>query len=109
MIDQPEPPTPSRRLVVLRRAETEIDKGRRWYEGQATGLGRKFVLAVDATLERIERQPAAYAEVRPSVRQALVRGFPYGVFFAEYPDRVTVLAVVHARRHPRRWPSRPAR
>jgi hypothetical protein len=59
MIDQPEPPAPSRRLVLLRRAEVEVDEGLRWYEGQAAGLGREFVLAVDAMLERIGRQPAA--------------------------------------------------
>jgi plasmid stabilization system protein ParE len=109
MIDQPEPPASSRRLVLVGRAGAEIEEGRRWYEVQAAELGREFVLAVDAVLERIGRQPAAYPEVRPRVRRALLRGFPYGVFYAEYPDRVTVLAVVHSRRHPRRWPSRPAR
>jgi toxin ParE1/3/4 len=67
------------------------------------------VLAVDATLAGIRGHPAAHTEVRPRVRRALVRGFPYGVFYTEYPDRVTVLAVIHARRHPRRWPSGPAR
>jgi toxin ParE1/3/4 len=109
MIDQPEPPAPRRRLVLLRRAEAEIDEGRGWYEEQAPGLGREFVLAVEATLARLQAHPAGYAEVRPRVRRALVRGFPYGVFYAVYVDRITVLAVVHARRDPRRWPRRPAR
>jgi plasmid stabilization system protein ParE len=109
MIDQPEPPAASRRLVLLRRAEAEIEEGLRWYEGQAPGLGRAFVLAVDAALSGIRERPAAHAEVRPRVRRALVRGFPYGVFYTEYPDRIAVLAVIHARRHPGRWPSRPAR
>jgi plasmid stabilization system protein ParE len=109
MTDQPEPPAPNRRLVLLRRAEAEIEEGRGWYEEQAPGLGRAFVLAVDATLTGIQEYPAAHAEVRPRVRRALVRGFPYGVFYTEYPDRIIVLAVVHARRHPRRWPSRPTR
>lgn len=72
-------------------------------------MGRAFVLAVDAALAGIREYPAAHAEVRPQVRRALVGGFPYGVFYTEYPDRITVLAVIHTRRHPRRWPSRPAR
>ena len=76
MIDQPEPPAPSRRLVLLRRAEAEIEEGRGWYEGQAPGLGRAFVLAIDGTLAGIRGHPAAHAEVRPRVRRALVRGFP---------------------------------
>lgn len=109
MIDQPEPPAPSRRLVLLRRAEAEIEAGRRWYEAQAPGLGRAFVLAIDAALANIRDHPEAHAEVRPGVRRALVGRFPYGAFYAEYPDRITVLAVIHSRRHPRRWPTRPAR
>lgn len=109
MIDQPEPPAPARRLVLLRRAEAEIEAARDWYEGETAGLGATFVEAVEATLARVMRDPALYTEVRPRVRRALVRVFPYGVFYAVYLDRITVLAVVHARRHPRRWPSRPAR
>lgn len=109
MIDQPEPAASRRRLVLLRRAVAEIDEGRRWYEGQAPGLGRAFMLAVDAALADVHRHPAAHAEVRPRVRRALVRGFPYGVFYAAYADHITVLAVIHSRRDPRRWPSRPAR
>jgi hypothetical protein len=43
-----------------------------------------------------------------------VRRFPYGVFYAERDasdpadSEVVVLAIVHSRRHPRRWQSRAA-
>ena len=109
MIDQPEPPDPSRRLVVQARAAEEIAAAHAWYDGQAPGLGAEFVRAVDAVLQRIAREPALHALVHGRVRRALLRRFPYGVFYAESGDTVVVLAVVHARRHPRHWPTRPAR
>jgi plasmid stabilization system protein ParE len=110
VIDQPdEPPAPSRRLVIVPRAEAEMQAAFEWYESQSVGLGAELVRALDAVLQRIQREPTLYAVVRPGVRRALLRRFPYGVFYAEYPDRVTVLAFVHARQDPRRWPARPAR
>jgi toxin ParE1/3/4 len=45
-----------------------------------------------------------HPEVRPGVRRALLRRFPYGVFFAAGDVAITVLAVLHHRRSPRRWP-----
>jgi hypothetical protein len=33
----------------------------------------------------------------------LVRDFPYGVFFTTETDLITVLAVLHLRRHPDSW------
>jgi plasmid stabilization system protein ParE len=36
----------------------------------------------------------------------LVRRFPYAIYFHAMPDEIVVLAVIHGRRHPRRWQSR---
>jgi plasmid stabilization system protein ParE len=109
MIDHPEPPAAGRRLVVELRARTEIATAYAWYEEQAPGLGAEFLRALDAVLQRLAREPALYAVVHGRVRRALLRRFPYGVFYAEAGEAVVVLAVVHAHRHPRHWPGRPAR
>ena len=90
-------------------ARTELVDAHAWYEAQSPGLGAEFVRAVDATLQRALREPEASAAVHGSIRRALVRRFPYGVFYHAITDEVVVLAVVHARRNPRRWPGRPAR
>jgi plasmid stabilization system protein ParE len=96
---------PGRRLVVRPRAEREAAAAFEWYEGQSAGLGTEFLRAVDAALAAIQRNPAAYPAVRGPVRRHLLRRFPYGVFFVEYPSEIVVLAIVHARRHPRVWPA----
>jgi hypothetical protein len=50
--------------------------------------------------------PERYPVVRGEARRALLRRFPYAVFFVATPDLVSVLACMHARRDPRRWQER---
>ncbi len=47
-----------------------------------------------------------FAKVYREVRRALVRRFPYGIFFVFQDSRVTVIAVFHAKREPRVWQGR---
>ena len=99
-------PTESpRRLVVSPRATAEATLAAEWYETQAIGLGGEFLRALDAVFAAITREPERFARTSATVRRALVRRFPYGVFFREYADRVVVLGVIHARRDWHRWPS----
>ena len=109
MIDDPEPPAWSRRLVVAPRAREDIARAVAWYHEQAPGLGAEFLRALDIALQRIVREPEPHPIVHGRVRRALLPRFPYGVFHAESGDAVVVLAVVHAHRHPRTWPGRPTR
>jgi plasmid stabilization system protein ParE len=96
----------ARRLVVTSAAETDLASAYDWYEDQSPGLGAEFVRAVDAVFAAAQRTPASYPVVRGRTRRALLRRFPYGVFFTATDDEVVVLAVVHSRRHPRVWHSR---
>jgi len=94
------------RLVVRDAAEADITEAARWYEHRSPGLGTEFLRAVDVTLTEIVRMPERYPVVRGEARRALLRRFPYAVFFVATPDLVSVLACMHARRDPRRWQER---
>jgi plasmid stabilization system protein ParE len=50
--------------------------------------------------------PGAHPIIRGQTRRALVRRFPYAVFYVLDPDVVAVTAVMHGRRDPRRWQER---
>ena len=50
--------------------------------------------------------PGRYPVVRGSARRALLRRFPYAVFFVASPDLVNIIAYLHARRDPRHWQER---
>ncbi len=52
--------------------------------------------------ERPRRSPLVYRDVR----RALLKRFPFGVFFRLWRDQVRVLAVIHLSRNPKRWQRR---
>lgn len=94
----------SRQIIVRPSAASEMDAAFGWYENQRQGLGSEYLRAVDAAFAAIGRQPELFRTVRGPIRRVLLRRFPYGVFFVEGPNAITVLAVVHVRRSPDRWP-----
>jgi len=94
------------RLVVREAAEADIAEAARWYEQRSPGLGSEFLRAVDVTLAEVARMPERYPLVRGRARRALLRRFPYAVFFVASPDLVSVFACLHARRDPRHWRER---
>jgi plasmid stabilization system protein ParE len=94
------------RLVFRPEAEAELLGARAWYEGERVGLGAIFAAAVETTVTAILQNPLAYPRVKGDTRRALVRRFPYAVYFRPIGDEIIVLAVMHGRRPPRRWRSR---
>ncbi len=93
--------------VVFRpQADAEALEARRWYEQRRPALGEDFAAAVSEAIARIVENPLAFPRVRGEIRRAILRRFPYGVYFRISPDEIVVLAVMHGRRHPRRWQSR---
>ena len=94
-------------LRLLPEAEREYREARGWYEDQQLGLGSKVRDAVDATLERVQAFPESFPVVWSSeVRQALVRRFPYAIYYVAADDEVLVVSVFHVRRNPRVWQRR---
>jgi hypothetical protein len=61
---------------------------------------------VKAVVKQIEGNPLRRAVVYLNVRRALVRRFPYNVFYYIAADRAEVIGVVHVKRHPRFWQQR---
>jgi toxin ParE1/3/4 len=103
--------TPSRQRAVrlTPRAIDELRRAASWYNRQRPDLGLQFLDAFDATLSDIRSRSASFGLISAEVHRALLDRFPYGVFFAIEDDVILVLAILHNRRDPRRWPSRPAR
>jgi toxin ParE1/3/4 len=76
-----------------------------WYEIGAPAVVPAFLLAVDAVLAQAAHYPESFPLVRPDIRRALLRRFPYGVFYSHEPEALVVVAIVHARRDPALWPA----
>ena len=92
-------------LIVRPLAEGDLEQAYQWYEGQSEGLGAEFIRAVDAVFAALERQPEQYPVTHGQIRRALLRRFPYAVYYVIREDRrlVQVIACLHQRQNPRRW------
>ena len=93
-------------VIIRPEAESDLADAYDWYQRQREGLGHEYLLCVEAALEAISRSPLQYATVHGEVRRALVRRFPYGVFYLIEGTTVVVTAVFHCRRDPSGWRDR---
>ena len=87
-------------------AEADVREIYDWYEVQGQGLATEFKRALDACLGRIGRNPNAHAEVHGHTRRALLRRFPYCVFYETQELAVVVHGVFHGHRDPTVWQRR---
>lgn len=94
------------RLVSEPRAELDIEATFQWYENELPGLGLEFLDELRSAYDRIVQGPLKYQDLRDGIRRALLRRFPYAVYFAVESDVVVVLAVLHAHRDPAEWQKR---
>ena len=87
-------------------AERDVRKAFSWYESQRHGLGRELVAELDTIYERLSENPYLYADIHSGVRRAVVRRFPYAVFYLVAETEVRVLAVIDMARNPAVWERR---
>jgi plasmid stabilization system protein ParE len=86
-------------------AQAEIAEAFAWYEEKSYGLGGEFLRVVAAAEEQLARNPEAFPPTLGRFRRLLVRRFPYALHFEVMENRsVSVLACLHHRRSPARWP-----
>ena len=90
-------------------AEQDLLDAATWYEQRRESLGHQFLDEAVASLGAIGKAPSMYPQVYRNVRRALLRRFPFGIFYKVEGSAITVLAVMHASRDPRRWKGRNSR
>jgi toxin ParE1/3/4 len=93
-------------LIVAPEAEDDLAEAYGWYEGQRSGLGEEFLSCVDACIEALCRNPEMHAMIFEDYRRALVRRFPYAVFYRATRETVTVFCVFHSSQDPEKWVQR---
>ncbi|OKH40073.1 recombinase [[Phormidium ambiguum] IAM M-71] len=93
-------------LVFRPEVREELEEAYNWYESQQPGLGDDFLECVDEILNRICQIPESFPVVYRDVRRAVVRRFPYVVYYRIVSSRVVVTAIFHGRRDPKVWQAR---
>ena len=78
----------------------DIVEAARQYEGRRTGFAAIFVAEIARIEALICDVPRLYPAIEGSIRRAVLRRFPFGLFYLEEPDRILVLACLDLRRSP---------
>lgn len=93
-----------RQIIVRPEAEVEVQQAFDWYQAQSEGLGLEFLRAIEAGLSGITRNPFAYTIAKtPNVRRAVIRRFPYALFYLVDDEAIVVIAVFNVKRRPIDW------
>ena len=93
-------------LVIAQEAQQDADEAYSWYEDRRLGLGEEFLGCVDACIQAICRMPELYSKVHEEYRRALVRRFPYAVFYEYTGGKVIVYSIFHTSQNPKKWRNR---
>ena len=93
----------SHEIIVRPEATREVQEAFDWYEEKSEGLGLEFLRAADVCMAGIQRNPLASPVMYQEIRRALLRKFPYAIFYIVKEERIIVLACFHAKRDPIDW------
>ena len=62
-------------------AALDFEHAKNWYNLQKENLGNEFTLELEKLFSHIANNPKQYPKFRNNMRKAVVKRFPYSVFF----------------------------
>ena len=84
-------------------ADQDLAEAASWYERQQRGLGQEFLDEALAVFMRLAETPLAFELIHRFARRALLRRFPFAVFYTFEDGVVLAVGILHGSRHPRHW------
>jgi len=88
------------KLIINPFAELDLQVAYEWYDLNKEDLGQEFLTEVENTLNRIHQNPQQYQKTKGQIRMAVVKRFPFGVFYFIKEDVIIVFAIFHFSRNP---------
>lgn len=92
------------KLIYTVNAIADIDAAIAWYEKQYKGLGLEFLGSVELAAGQICETPCLYPLKHKGLRVALLRRFPFTLFYEVQEEQIVVHAVFDNRQDPQRLP-----
>ena len=93
-------------IIIRPEAENDINSVFDWYEEQRAGLGDEFTLELMESMDRIIDMPLIYTGLYCGIRRALLRKFPFGIYYLLNEGNIIVLSVLHLAMDPGKWKKR---
>lgn len=75
-----------------------------YYEGNKTGLGKRFLNVLDYYFDRIQKYPEHYQIKTKPYREAVIKDFPFVLIYEIEETRVIVYAVFNTWKNPKTKP-----
>jgi plasmid stabilization system protein ParE len=85
------------------RAAADLEEAAIWYESQRTGLGFQFLDETENLALRIAETPRQFPIMYRDTRRALMKRFPFAIYFRLIGERALIVAVMDLRRKASRW------
>lgn len=87
-------------------ARDEYREAAEHYLKESPRIAAAFVDQIEATIERIRRNPTTWRVLEHDVRRCLARRFPFGIYYTVEKDEIVVWAIMHLHRKPDYWQGR---
>ena len=84
-------------------ALTELRQAILYYEQRENGLGAAFLDEIEATVNRILQNPAAWHPLSSRTRRCRTHRFPFGLIYQIRTGEILITSVMDLRRDPMRW------
>jgi toxin ParE1/3/4 len=85
---------------------SDLTEAADWYNRRQPELGDDFVHAAYDAFDLLAERPGSFPVVYKNVRRALMRRFPYAIYFRIESEAIVILVVIHTARSPRMWKRR---
>ncbi len=84
-----------------RAAAAEVEAAIAWYAQPEINQASAFVRDLERAESHLRIQPALYQRVEGEIRRAVLRRFPYSLFYVIEQNYVIMLACMHQHQKPR--------
>jgi plasmid stabilization system protein ParE len=93
-------------VIFTPQAADDVAAAYAWYEEREPGLGEDFLRCVEACLHVALRHPHMYPIAVDDFRRALIRRFPFEIFYEPTGKGLVVYSVFHCSQDPKKWRKR---
>jgi len=93
-------------VIFTPEADDDVAAAYGWYEAREHGLGEDFLRCVEAGVQVICRNPQIYPVAEGEIRHALLRRFPFEIFYEVKPGEIVINSVFHCSQNPQKWRER---
>ena len=93
-------------VIYTSKADDDVAAAYAWYENRTSGLGEEFLRCLGDRVLTLQQHPRLYPVAVGEFRRAVIRRFPFEIFYEPGAKTLTIYAVFHCSQDPQKWRSR---